>query len=276
PLHSSPAAGIIDCPIKLFFTIDTSESIALQESPISVLVDNIIEFTKIFVQRLADEEYRGQIQISWSIGGLYFSQKQVVFSQFTTKENFIRNLGGIVYLGKGTYIDCAVKNMTHHLTQHYTGKRAALFSVVITDGHVTGNPCGGMKVMAERAREKGIHIFSVASSRRVDELAMSEIASSPQGVYRDDYIAVDIVDGRPKIKTESIDRIIQAMVSRNVFPLFMSTLCGLPRTTRTEGSARRSRGNRSKCVLFIIHYSDQHQPFLVGVSALRVFLTKYV
>ncbi|XP_056245147.1 collagen alpha-2(VI) chain-like [Seriola aureovittata] len=211
PEPGSCETGIIDCPIKLFFTIDTSESIALQESPISVLVDNIIEFTKIFVQRLADEEYRGQIQISWSIGGLYFSQKQVVFSQFTTKENFIRNLGGIVYLGKGTYIDCALKNMTHHLTQHYTGKRAALFSVVITDGHVTGNPCGGMKVMAERAREKGIHIFSVASSRRVDELAMSEIASSPQGVYRDDYIAVDIVDGRPKIKTESIDRIIQAM-----------------------------------------------------------------
>ncbi|KAF0026218.1 hypothetical protein F2P81_020955 [Scophthalmus maximus] len=205
------SAGIIDCPIKLFFTIDTSETIALQESPPGILVENIKEFTKIFAQRLSDEEYRGQIQISWSIGGLHFSQTQVVFSQFTTRENFIRNLGGIRYLGKGTYIDCALKNMTHQLTHHYSGTDAVLFSVVITDGHVTGNPCGGIKVMAERARESGIQIFSVASSRKIDDVGMIEIASSPTELFRDDYIAVDIVDGRPQINTESIDRIIKAM-----------------------------------------------------------------
>uniref|UniRef100_A0A3Q1JAK5 Collagen alpha-2(VI) chain n=1 Tax=Anabas testudineus TaxID=64144 RepID=A0A3Q1JAK5_ANATE len=204
-------AGIIDCPIKLFFTIDTSETIALQESPPGILVENVKEFTKIFVQKLADEEYKGQIQIMWSIGGLHFSQTQVVFSQFTTKENFIRNLGGIKYLGKGTYIDCALKNMTYQLTHHFSGTKAALFSVVITDGHVTGNPCGGIKAMAEAAREQGIHIFSVAASRSIDESGMREIANSPSELYRDDYIAVDIIDGRPKIKEESIDRIIKAM-----------------------------------------------------------------
>ncbi|XP_026232158.1 LOW QUALITY PROTEIN: collagen alpha-2(VI) chain-like [Anabas testudineus] len=203
--------GIIDCPIKLFFTIDTSETIALQESPPGILVENVKEFTKIFVQKLADEEYKGQIQIMWSIGGLHFSQTQVVFSQFTTKENFIRNLGGIKYLGKGTYIDCALKNMTYQLTHHFSGTKAALFSVVITDGHVTGNPCGGIKAMAEAAREQGIHIFSVAASRSIDESGMREIANSPSELYRDDYIAVDIIDGRPKIKEESIDRIIKAM-----------------------------------------------------------------
>lgn len=213
----SPAARIIDCPIKLFFTLDTSESIALQESPPGVLVDNIREFTKIFAHRLADEEYKGQIEITWSIGGLHFSQRQIVFSQFTTKENFIRNLSRIKYLGKGTYIDCALRNMTDEMTRHYSGEKAVFFSVVITDGHVTGSPCGGIKVMAERAREKGIHIFSVAASRRIDEIGMREIASSPQELYRDDYIAWDIVDGRPKIKTESIDRIIKAMVRRSAF-----------------------------------------------------------
>ncbi|XP_062258332.1 collagen alpha-2(VI) chain-like isoform X1 [Platichthys flesus] len=203
--------GIIDCPVKLFFTIDTSETIALQESPPGILVENIKEFTKIFAQRLHDEEYKGQIQISWSIGGLHFSQTQDVFSQFTTRENFIRSLGGIRYLGKGTYTDCALKNMTHELTQHYSGSNAVLFSVVITDGHVTGSPCGGIKAMAEKARDKKIQIFSVAASRNIDEVGMSEISSSPHELYRDDYIAVDIVDGRPKIKTESIDRIIQVM-----------------------------------------------------------------
>nr|XP_019945644.1 PREDICTED: collagen alpha-2(VI) chain-like isoform X2 [Paralichthys olivaceus] len=202
---------LIDCPIKLFFTIDTSETIALQEAPPGILVENIKEFTKMFAQRLADEEYKGQIQISWSIGGLHFSQTQVVFSQFTTRENFIRNLGSITYLGKGTFIDCALKNMTHQLTHHYAGTRAVLFSVVITDGDVTGNPCGGIKAMAEKARERGIEIFSVAASRTFDDAGMREISSSPSELYRDDYIAVDTVDGRPKIKTESIDRIIKVM-----------------------------------------------------------------
>lgn len=209
------AAGIIDCPVKLYFTIDTSETIALQEPPPGILVENIKEFTKIFVQRLGDEEYKGQIQIMWSIGGLHFSQTQVVFSQFTTKENFIRNLGGIRYLGKGTYIDCALKNMTHQLTHHFSGTKAVLFSVVITDGHVTGNPCGGIKMMAENAREQEIHIFSVAASTNIDTLGMREIANSPSELYRDNYTAVEIVDGRPKINTESIDRIIKAMVICN-------------------------------------------------------------
>lgn len=220
---SSPLAGIIDCPIKLYFTIDTSETIALQESPPGSLVESIREFTKIFAQKLANEEYNGQIQITWSIGGLHFSQTQVVFSQFTSKENFIRNLGGIRYLGKGTYIDCALKNMTYEMTHHYAETKAVLFSVVITDGHVTGNPCQGIKIMAEKARDQGIHIFSVAASRAIDEVGMREIASSPNEVYRDDYIAVEIVDGRPVLSTKTIDRIIKAMVIRNLFAIYFSS-----------------------------------------------------
>ncbi|XP_068184536.1 collagen alpha-2(VI) chain-like isoform X2 [Antennarius striatus] len=211
PPPGPPDSGIIECPIKLFFTIDTSETIALQESPPGILVENIKEFTKIFVQRLANEEYKGRVQISWSIGGLNFSQTQYVFSQFTTKENFIRNLGGIIYKGKGTFTDCALKNMTYQLTHHFSVKKAVLFAVVITDGHVTGSPCGGIKAMAEKAREQGVKIFSVAASRSIDDIGMREIASSPADLYRDDYMAVEIVDGRPKIKTESIDRIIKAM-----------------------------------------------------------------
>ncbi len=205
-------AGIIKCPIKLFFTIDTSETIALQESPPGILVENVKEFTKIFAEKLKDEVYKDQVQFSWSIGGLNFSQTQFVFSQFTTKENFIRNVGGIKYKGKGTFTDCALKAMAQQLTQHYSGRKEVLFSVVITDGHVTGSPCGGIKAMAEKAREQGIQIFSVAASRSIDEIGMSEIASSPTELYRDDYLAVDIVEGRPRIKNNSIDRIIKAMV----------------------------------------------------------------
>ncbi|KAM6985109.1 collagen alpha-2(VI) chain-like [Aplochiton taeniatus] len=201
----------IDCPIRLYFTIDTSETIALQESPPGILVESIKEFTRIFAQKLTNEDYKGQVHLSWSLGGLHFSQKQVVFSPITTKENFIRSLNGINYLGKGTYIDCALTNMTHEVTRHFPGEKAVHFAVVITDGHVTGDPCGGIKVSAEKAREQGIRVFSVAASNNIDEVGLREIANSPPDVFRGDYMAVDTSSGRPEIRVSSIDRIIKAM-----------------------------------------------------------------
>lgn len=208
----SPPDRIKECPIKLFFTIDTSETIALQESPAGALVDSVKEFTKTFAQRLVDEEYKDKIRISWSVGGLNYSQDQHVFSHLTSKANFIRMLSDVKYKGKGTFTDCAIQRMANEITQHYTEGEEVLFSVVITDGHVTGSPCGGMKTTAERARDQGIRIFSVAASKTIDEVGMREIASSPTELYRDKYLAVDIVDGKPRIQTESIDKIIKAMV----------------------------------------------------------------
>ncbi|XP_014324883.1 collagen alpha-2(VI) chain-like isoform X1 [Xiphophorus maculatus] len=226
---------IIDCPIKLFFTIDTSETIALQESPPGSLVESIKEFMKIFAQNLENEEYRGQIQITWSLGGLHFSQKQVLFSQFTTKQSFIRNLSQIKYLGKGTYIDCALTNMTHEMT--YLGTQAVLFSVVITDGHVTGSPCGGIKVAGDRARDQGIHIFSVAASRRINELGMREIVGSPTEVYRDDYIVMEIVNGRPRMNTETIDRIIKVMKYQAYLQCYKPTCLAVPGIPGRKGAS---------------------------------------
>lgn len=84
---------------------------------------------------------------------------------------------------------------------------------------MTGSPCSGVKVMADKARDQGIHIFSVAASRTIDELGMREIASSPTEVYRDDYIAVEVVDGKPTLSTNSIDRIIKVMVIWDFIPL---------------------------------------------------------
>lgn len=200
---------IKDCCINLYFVIDTSESIALQEAPISILVDKVKNFTKIFAQKLDNEVYRDQVSFNWSIGGLHFSQKQVFFSSFTTRENFIKNVNKIDYLGRGTYTDCAIKKMTHEMTtKKKMTENTAFFSVVITDGHVTGSPCGGIKEMAEKARDQGIHLFSVAASKIIDKLGMREIASSPIDVYRDEYMAVD---GGPRKRDETIDRIIKAM-----------------------------------------------------------------
>ncbi|KAM6948866.1 collagen alpha-2(VI) chain [Aplochiton taeniatus] len=200
-----------ECPIDIYFTIDTSETIALQEPPPGSLVESIKTFTERFADRLEDVEYKGLVKIRWALGGLHFSQTQRVFSRIGPKADFIQGVKGIRYFGKGTYIDCALTNMTQEMLRAPSDPRALRFAVVITDGHVTGNPCGGIKVSAERARDEGIRMFVVAASRNVDETGLREIANSPATVYRREFMAVDLSQGRAEIHTATIDRIIKTM-----------------------------------------------------------------
>lgn len=119
----------------------------------------------------------------------------------------------------GTYIDCALTNMTEKLLRSPKPK-ALQFAVVITDGHVTGSPCGGIKVAAERAREHEIQIFAVAASSSsssaasVEETGLLEIASSPASVYRQEFKAVELSQGRANIHIPTIERIIKTMVTQ--------------------------------------------------------------
>uniref|UniRef100_A0A7N8Y3M8 Collagen alpha-2(VI) chain n=1 Tax=Mastacembelus armatus TaxID=205130 RepID=A0A7N8Y3M8_9TELE len=199
-----------DCPIDVYFTIDTSETIALQEPPPGSLVESIKLFTEEFVQRLEDAEFRGAVQITWNVGGLHFSQEQEIFSSIGPKSNFLTGVRNIRYLGKGTYIDCALANMTQEMLRS-PSQRALRFAVVITDGHVTGNPCGGIKVAAEKARDEHIRIFAVAASKNIEETGLREIANSPSTVYRRDFMAVDLSQGKATIQKEAIDRMISTM-----------------------------------------------------------------
>uniref|UniRef100_A0AAZ3R7A5 Collagen alpha-2(VI) chain n=1 Tax=Oncorhynchus tshawytscha TaxID=74940 RepID=A0AAZ3R7A5_ONCTS len=196
-----------ECPIDVYFTIDTSETIALQEPPPGSLVESIKMFTERFAERLEDADYKGLVQIRWQLGGLHFSQRQQVFSRIQAKDG----VRGIRYLGKGTYIDCALANMTQEMTRSPSDPRALRFAVIITDGHVTGNPCGGVKVTAERARDEGIRMFVVAATKNVDETGLREIANSPANIYRKDFLAVDLSGNRPVIQLDTIDRIIKTM-----------------------------------------------------------------
>ncbi|KAI5101801.1 collagen alpha-2(VI) chain isoform X2, partial [Silurus meridionalis] len=205
-----------ECPIDLYFVIDTSETIALQEPPPGSLVDSITNFTRLFVEKLEDHEYKGKVKISWTVGGLHFSMNQSIISELTTKDHFISELKKVRYLGKGTFIDCAIKRMSEEIMIKPLGatihNKTQRFAVVITDGHVTGSPCDGIKMASEQAREKGIKLFSIASSNNLDEIGLQEIANSPAGVYRDKFMAVDLSRGRPEILTKHIDRILNTML----------------------------------------------------------------
>lgn len=43
-----------DCPVDLFFVLDTSESVALRLKPYGALVDKVKTFTKRFIDNLRD------------------------------------------------------------------------------------------------------------------------------------------------------------------------------------------------------------------------------
>uniref|UniRef100_A0A8C1L4L6 Collagen, type VI, alpha 2 n=1 Tax=Cyprinus carpio TaxID=7962 RepID=A0A8C1L4L6_CYPCA len=212
PANQDHCSRTTECPIDLYFVIDTSETIALQENPPGSLVESVKEFTTAFAKKLDKVTHKGLVQISWSVGGLHFSQNWANISNITSKEEFINELKPIKYLGKGTYIDCAITNMTKKMLDTASSSNAKRFAVVITDGHVTGNPCGGIKVAAEQARDNLIKIFAVASSRNLEEAGLREIANSPAGVYRNNYMAVDLTGLGPVIVHSTIDRIYDTML----------------------------------------------------------------
>ncbi|XP_068263516.1 collagen alpha-2(VI) chain isoform X2 [Nyctibius grandis] len=197
-----------NCPINVYFIIDTSESVALQTVPIQSLVDQIKRFIPVFIDKLETELYQNQVYITWQFGGLHYSDVVEVYSPLTSsKDIYLPRLSAINYLGRGTFTDCAISNMTEQIqTQMASGVN---FAVVITDGHVTGSPCGGMKVQAERARDLGIKLFAVAPSENVYEQGLREIANLPHELYRNNYAITqkDTLD----IDVNTIDRIIQAM-----------------------------------------------------------------
>nr|XP_040027188.1 collagen alpha-2(VI) chain isoform X1 [Gasterosteus aculeatus aculeatus] len=201
---------INQCPVEVYFTIDTSETIALHEPPPGALVESIQKFVVTFAQRLDDADINGVVRVNWKMGGLHFSQTNKEFSPIADKNTFINGVRNIVYLGKGTYIDCALGNMTQRMMPLSANPNVLRFAVVITDGHVTGEPCNKVKPVAEKAREH-MKIFVIAASKNVEENVLTDIASTPASVYRRDYKVVDLSQGRATIHTETIDHIIKTM-----------------------------------------------------------------
>ncbi|XP_066487438.1 collagen alpha-2(VI) chain [Tiliqua scincoides] len=205
---ASSCADKTACPINVYFVIDTSESVALQTVPIESLVNNIKEFVSKFIGRLKYELYQGSVEITWQFGGLHFSDVVMIYSDFTSNEaTYISRLNAIQYIGRGTFTDCALSNMTAEIKSR--GAPGVNYAIVITDGHVTGSPCGGMKLQAERARDAGIKLFAVAPSQNIYEQGLRDIASSPQELYRNGYAVTE--KDSIRIDFNTTDRIIQVM-----------------------------------------------------------------
>ncbi|EGV98035.1 Collagen alpha-2(VI) chain [Cricetulus griseus] len=197
-----------DCPVNVYFVLDTSESVAMQ-SPTDSLLYHMQQFVPQFISQLQNEFYLDQVALSWRYGGLHFSDQVEVFSPpGSDRASFTKSLQSIRSFRRGTFTDCALANMTQQIRQH-VGRGVVNFAVVITDGHVTGNPCGGIKMQAERAREEGIRLFAVAPNRNLNEQGLRDIANTPHELYRNNYATM-----RPdstEIDQDTINRIIKVM-----------------------------------------------------------------
>ncbi|XP_062391090.1 collagen alpha-2(VI) chain-like [Sardina pilchardus] len=208
---------VIPCPINVYFVLDTSESVSLLELPPGDVVELIKLFTWEFALRLTDGAYRDAVHLSWTMGGLHFSDTNQVFSKIASRDGFLQAIIPITYIGRSTHVDCALDNMTkeiqsHH--QHHPPGKPMHFVVVVTDGMENGYLCGGMKRAAERAKDLGYQLFAVGiSSVRKNKEGLRQIASSPVAMYNGNLVAVNLASRT--VSRTTIDRIVQTMCARH-------------------------------------------------------------
>lgn len=208
-----------DCPINVYFAMDTSESVALRDYPWGSLVEELKRFLKIFVEKLEGTTLRSS-KVQWAYGGLHFSDRVEIFSRVTSEASvFLARAKAIRYIGRGTFIDCALRNMTEQMSQVSPGKLQ--FAVVLTDGHVTGSPCGGVQQAAEAAKAAGMKIFVVATDQNTAESELRQIASSPVQLYRKEF--------QRGSQDAAVQMIIDTMVKEGEF------VCQGPMCVQTAG-----------------------------------------
>ncbi|XP_075790236.1 collagen alpha-2(VI) chain isoform X1 [Pelodiscus sinensis] len=237
-----PCPEKTDCPINVYFIMDTSESIALQTVPIQSLVDHMKQFIQAFISKLESEVYLNQITITWNFAGLHFSDVVEIYSPWTnSKDLYLRRLNAVNYIGRGTFTDCAIANMTQQVMAQ--GAKGINFAVVLTDGHVTGSPCGGMKMQADEARKAGIKLFAVAPSQNFFEQGLLDIANMPSELYRNHYATTK--RGAIEVDEDTIDRIIQVMKHEDYAECYKMSCLQIPGLPGDKGyrGQKGAKGN---------------------------------
>lgn len=185
-----------DCPVDLFFVLDTSESVALRQKPPNFYIDQIKAFTNRFIDELRNIRHRCDRTLTWNSGALHYSDEVILVRELsdlaTDRAALQNNINGIDYIGKGTYTDCAIKRGLAELLiggSHYHENK---YIVVVTDGHpITGykEPCGGVQEAANEAKQHGVKVFAVAISPDQEDTRLSLIATDHN--YRQNFTAAD-------------------------------------------------------------------------------------
>ncbi|CAL8346763.1 unnamed protein product [Merluccius merluccius] len=185
-----------DCPVDLFFVLDTSESVALRQNPPNFYIDQIKDFTKRFIDELKEMRHPCDRYLTWNSGALHYSDEIILVKELTDistqRQELKKEIDTIKYIGKGTHTDCAIKRGLAELLVGGSYYHENKYIVVITDGHpITGykEPCGGVQEAANEARNHGVKVFAVAISPDQEEIRLSVIATDQN--YRQNFTAAD-------------------------------------------------------------------------------------
>ncbi|KAM4697347.1 collagen alpha-1(VI) chain [Rhinophrynus dorsalis] len=202
-----------DCPVDIFFVLDTSESVALRVKPFKTLVTQVKDFTKSFIEKLTSRYYRCDRNLVWNAGALHYSDEVILISGLTAlpsgKAALKDRVERVEYIGKGTHTDCAIKRGIEEILIGGSHLRENKYLIVVTDGHPLDGykePCGGLEDAANEAKSLGIKVFSVAISPNHLEPRLSVISSDQS--YRQNFTATS-ASGLTQQQTENtIDTII--------------------------------------------------------------------
>ncbi|XP_030066246.1 LOW QUALITY PROTEIN: collagen alpha-1(VI) chain [Microcaecilia unicolor] len=207
-----------DCPVDLFFVLDTSESVALRVKPFGNLVEQVKDFTKTFIDKLTSRYYRCDRNLVWNAGALHYSDEVILIKGLTRmpagQNDLKTKVQNIAYIGKGTHTDCAIKRGIEEVLIGGSHQRENKYLIVVTDGHPLEGykePCGGLEDAANEAKHLGIKVFSVAISPNHLEPRLSVIASDPS--YRRNFTATSSVGLSQQDIEETIDTIIDMIKS---------------------------------------------------------------
>ncbi|XP_055494291.1 collagen alpha-1(VI) chain [Leucoraja erinacea] len=246
-LLAQNGAHFSDCPVDLYFVLDTSESVALRRQPYKDLVELAKSFTIRFVERLNNWYYQCDQTLEWNSGALHYSdevRKIYTLNRMNQrgKEDMINSIRLVEYIGKGTHTDCAIRKGTEELLLGGSHHRENKYMIVVTDGHpIEGykEPCGGLESAATDAKNQGIKIFAVAISPDEQATRLKHIASDR---YRQNYTATSLKDSDVN---DTINDILQTIYSE-VEPVCCSFECqpltgsvGIPGNLGERGSDGR-------------------------------------
>uniref|UniRef100_A0A3B4WJP0 Collagen type VI alpha 1 chain n=1 Tax=Seriola lalandi dorsalis TaxID=1841481 RepID=A0A3B4WJP0_SERLL len=212
-------ADISQCPVDLFFVLDTSESVALRQKPPEFYIDQIKDFTKRFIDQLHDMRHECDRTLTWNSGALHYSDEVIIVRPLsalgTDRQALKTDIDSIKYIGKGTHTDCAIRSGLAELTvggSHYHENK---YIVVVTDGHpITGykEPCGGVQEAAAEAKQHGVKVFAVAIVPDQEEARLALIATDHN--YRQNFTAAD----NPRSTKMGTIRTIINMIGETGFP----------------------------------------------------------
>ncbi|XP_076159353.1 collagen alpha-1(VI) chain [Alosa pseudoharengus] len=188
-----------DCPVDLFFVLDTSESVALRAKPPEYYISQIQQWTNTFIDELKEFNQECDRTLTWNSGALHYSDsvelvRELRDMQSDSEKNSLKAaINAIKYIGKGTYTDCAIKRGIAEVMVNGSYYHENKYIVVVTDGHPeTGykEPCGGIQDAAQEAKQHGIKVFAVAISPDEQDARLSIIATDKN--YRQNFTAANL------------------------------------------------------------------------------------